>query len=162
MSCPNHSRMTLLSPNSRSNSGAMNSMSSSVSLTSNTQIDGTTVPPRPCAEGEALLITCSAINFSAEPDDCRGMYAVQKTIPLSFKEQLQDQQLRDRVFALILSSMILFWKSATVFLNAEVLPRTQAIARLAMQRTTLQAPIKKFNIASQAKSTFRHLPISSH
>jgi hypothetical protein len=70
------------------------------------------------------------------------MYAVQKTIPLSFKEQLQDQQLRDRVFELILSSMILFWKSATVFLNAEVLPRTQAIARLAMQRTTLQAPIK--------------------
>jgi len=39
------------------------------------------------------------------------MYAVQKTIPLSFKEQLQDQQLPDRVFALILSSMILFGKA---------------------------------------------------
>src|ERR687892_36911 len=128
MSCPNHSRMTLLSPNSRLNSGVMNSMSSSVSLTSNTKIDGPTAPPRPCAEGEALLITCSAINFSAEPDDCRGMHAVQKTIPLSFKEQLQDQQLPDRVFALILSSMI-FLKSAPVFLSAEVLPRAQAIAR---------------------------------
>src|SRR4030095_5997649 len=119
----------------------MNSMSSSVSLTSNTQIDGTTTPPRPCAEGEALLITCSAINFSAEPDDCRGMYAVQKTIPLSFKEQLPDQQLPDRVFALILSSMIFFEKRDGIP-SAEVLPRAQAIARLAMQRTTLEAPIK--------------------
>jgi hypothetical protein len=36
------------------------------------------------------------------------MYAVQKTIQLSFKEQLPDQQLPDRAFALILSSMILF------------------------------------------------------
>jgi hypothetical protein len=68
-----------------------------------------------------------------------------QTIPLSFKEQLQDQQLPDRVFALMLSSMI-FLKSAPVFLSAEVLPRAQAIARLAMQRTTVQASTK--NLAS--------------
>jgi len=49
------------------------------------------------------------------------MYAVQKTIPLSFKEQLQDQRLPDRVFALILSSMILFGKARRYFLSAEVL-----------------------------------------
>src|SRR5215831_10029844 len=112
MSCPNHSRRTLLSPNSRLNSGARNSMSSSVSLTSNTQIDGTTAPLR-CAEGKtlsAMLPICSGITFSAGPDDCRGMYAVQKTIPLSFKEQLPDQKLPNRVFALVLSSMILFGK----------------------------------------------------
>jgi hypothetical protein len=69
------------------------------------------------------------------------MYAVQKTIPLSFKEQLPDQQLPDRVFALILSSMIFFEKRDGIP-SAEVLPRAQAIARLAMQRTTLEAPIK--------------------
>jgi hypothetical protein len=61
------------------------------------------------------------------------MYAVQKTIPLGFKEQLQDQQLPDRVFALIPSSMILFGKARRCFLSAEVLSRVQAIARLATE-----------------------------
>jgi len=80
------------------------------------------------------------------------MYAVQKTIPLSFKEQLPDQkeqlpdqQLPDRVFALILSSMIFFEKRDGIPKRRSS-PTSQAIARLAMQRTTLQAPIK--NLAS--------------
>jgi hypothetical protein len=53
-------------------------MSSNVSLTLHTQIDGATALPWRCGEAEALLITCSVINFCAEPDNGHGMYAVHK------------------------------------------------------------------------------------
>jgi hypothetical protein len=90
------------------------------------------------------------------------MYAVQKTIPLSFKEQLQDQQLPDRVFALILSSMIFFGK------KRDGIPKRRSSSTNSGHRSTCDAAHnssstdKKPNIARQATSTFRHLAISSH
>src|SRR5262247_3534177 len=44
ISSANHARRTFASPKTRSNKGARNLISSSVSLTSNTQIDGTLSP----------------------------------------------------------------------------------------------------------------------
>src|SRR5215831_8969723 len=123
MSCPNHSRSTLLSPNSRSNRGARNSMSSSVSLTSNTQIDGTTAPLR-CGEGEtSSVITISPVPFEHHAPVC-GVTQATKTVavvrrrnqtpPLeNLIEQLQGQHYRISLWNHTFVAFLL--KSTTIF-----------------------------------------------